>query len=174
MLRVVFMGTPDFAVPTLAAIVAAGHQVAAVYTQPPRPAGRGMDERKSAVHRFAEQPASACTRLAPSRSRPTAGLRRPESRRRRGRCLWPAFAQAGSRCPARRLPEPARVALPRWRGAAPIQRAIMAGDTETAAAVMRMDEGLDTGPICLEERMAIGPDMTAGELHDGSRNGARA
>jgi methionyl-tRNA formyltransferase len=166
-MRVVFMGTPEFAVPTLAGIVAAGHELAAVYTQPPRPAGRGMSERPSAVHRFAAG----------------AGLAVLTPASLRGEAEQQAFAahQAdvgvvvayGLILPKAILASPREgclnlhaSALPRWRGAAPIQRAIMAGDKETAAAVMRMDEGLDTGPICLERRLPIGPDTTAGELHD--------
>jgi methionyl-tRNA formyltransferase len=166
-LRIVFMGTPDFAVPTLAAIVAAGHRVAAVYSQPPRAAGRGMAERKSPVHVFAEKAGL--------------GVRTPKSLKRTeeaedfqrlaadvavvvayGLILPPAILQA-TRHGCLNLHASA---LPRWRGAAPIQRAVMAGDSETAAIVMRMEEGLDTGPICLAERVPIGPDMTAGELHD--------
>ena len=167
MLRVVFMGTPDFAVPTLAAIVAAGHQVAAVYTQPPRPAGRGMEERTSAIHRFAD----------------TAGIPVLTPRTLKGNDEQRAFVALkpdvavvvayGLILPKPVLDAPSSgclnlhaSALPRWRGAAPIQRAIIAGDTGTAAAVMRMDEGLDTGPLCLAEPLSIGPDMTAGELHD--------
>jgi methionyl-tRNA formyltransferase len=167
MLRVVFMGTPDFAVPTLAAIVAAGHQVAAVYTQPPRPAGRGMEERTSAIHRFAD----------------TAGIPVLTPRTLKGNDEQRAFVALkpdvavvvayGLILPKPVLDAPSSgclnlhaSALPRWRGAAPIQRAIIAGDTGTAAAVMRMDEGLDTGPVCLAEPLSIGPDMTAGELHD--------
>ena len=167
MLRIVFMGTPDFAVPTLAAVVAAGHKVAAVYTQPPRPAGRGMAERKSAVHRFAEQAAIAVltplTLKTDDQQQAFAGLKADVA----------VVVAYGLILPKPVLDAPREgclnlhaSALPRWRGAAPIQRAIMAGDTETAATVMRMDEGLDTGPICLEERVGIGPDMTAGDLHD--------
>jgi methionyl-tRNA formyltransferase len=166
-MRIVFMGTPDFAVPTLSGIVAAGHTVVTVYTQPPRPAGRGMAERMSAVHRFAAN--EGLVVLTPS------SLKGGEEQK--------AFAahQAdvgvvvayGLILPKPILAAPREgclnlhaSALPRWRGAAPIQRAIMAGDTETAATVTRMDEGLDTGPACLTQRIAIGPDMTAGELHD--------
>lgn len=167
MLRVVFMGTPDFAVPTLSAIAAAGHRVAAVYTQPPRPAGRGMEERKSAVHRFAEQ---ASIPVLTPRSLRTADQQQVFADLNADVAVVVAYGLI--------LPKPVLDApregclnlhasiLPRWRGAAPIQRAIMAGDSETAAAVMRMDEALDTGPVCLEERMPIGPRMTAGELHD--------
>jgi methionyl-tRNA formyltransferase len=167
MLRVVFMGTPDFAVPTLSEILAAGHDVVAVYSQPPRPAGRGMDVRKSPVHTFAE--ATAIPVLTPK------SLRDAEEQAR-----FAAFEADVAVVVAYGLLLPKPVleaprhgclnlhgsALPRWRGAAPIQRAVMAGDAETAAMVMRMDEGLDTGPVCLAERIRIGPDMTAGELHD--------
>ncbi len=167
MLRIVFMGTPDFAVPTLAGILAAGHRVPAVYTQPARPAGRGMEPRKSPVQQLAERHGLAV--LAP------ASLRSEEAAR--------AFAAHGADVavvvayglilPPAILAAPAHgclnlhaSALPRWRGAAPIQRAIMAGDMETAATVMRMEAGLDTGPICLSERVKIGTDTTAGELND--------
>ena len=166
-MRILFMGTPEFALPTLAGIIAAGHQVAAVYSQPPRPAGRGMAERKSPVHLLADRDGLAV--LTPKSLRGE-----PEQR---------AFAAYGADVAVvvaygLILPKPVLAAprhgclnlhasaLPRWRGAAPIQRAIIAGDRETAATVMRMDEGLDTGPVCREERVPIGPDMTAAELHD--------
>ncbi len=167
MLRVIFMGTPDFAVPTLGEILGQGHEVAAVYTQPPRKAGRGMSERPSPVHDFAN-----------AHGLP---VRTPTSLKTQGE--QEAFAALdadvavvvayGLILPRPILDAPAHGCLnlhasrlPRWRGAAPIQRAIMAGDTETAATVMRMDEGLDTGPVCLAERVPIGPETTAGELHD--------
>jgi methionyl-tRNA formyltransferase len=166
-LRIVFMGTPGFSVPALAEILGAGHEVVAVYSQPPRPAGRGMDERKTPVHAFAE--ASGIPVLTPKSLK--------------GAIEQTAFAAHGADVAVvvaygLILPKPVLdapregclnlhgSALPRWRGAAPIQRAIMAGDTRTAAMVMRMDEGLDTGPVCLAETIEIGPDMTAGELHD--------
>jgi methionyl-tRNA formyltransferase len=166
-MRIVFMGTPDFALPTLVGILAAGHEVAAVYSQPPRPAGRGMAERKSPVQLLAERHGLAV--LTPK------GLK--------GEPDQQAFAAHGADAAVvvaygLILPKPVLAAprhgclnlhasaLPRWRGAAPIQRAIMAGDEETAATVMRMEEGLDTGPVCREARVPIGPDMTAGELHD--------
>lgn len=167
MLRVVFMGTPEIAVPTLMEIASAGHAVVAAYSQPPRPAGRGMDVRKSPVHAHAEgmgipvltprslkgegEQALFCAHEADVAVVVAYGLLLPKpvlDAPRHG-----CFNMHGS-------------ALPRWRGAAPIQRAIMAGDAETAAMVMRMDEGLDTGPICLAEQIAIGPEMTAGDLHD--------
>jgi methionyl-tRNA formyltransferase len=166
MLRIVFMGTPDFAVPTLAA-VAAEHEVVAVYTQPPRPAGRGMEERKSAVHRFAE---GAGITVSTPRSLKTAEDQQAFATLKADVAVVVAY---GLILPKPVLEAPRQgclnlhaSALPRWRGAAPIQRAVMAGDASTAASVMRMDAGLDTGPVCLTEPMSIGPDMTAGELHD--------
>lgn len=166
-LRIVFMGTPDFSVPTLAEIVGAGHDVVAVYSQPPRPAGRGMDERKSPVQVFAE--ASAIPVLTPKSLKGA-----PEQAGFSGHGAEVAVVVAyGLILPQAVLDVPMHgcfnlhgSALPRWRGAAPIQRAIMAGDTSTAAMVMRMDAGLDTGPVCLAETLPIGPDTTAGELHD--------
>jgi methionyl-tRNA formyltransferase len=167
MLRVVFMGTPEFSVPTLAGILAAGHEVVAVYTQPPRPAGRGMAERKSPVHRLAERHGLAV--LAPPSLRTDAEARTFAAHR----ADVGVVVAYGLILPGPLLAAPREgclnlhaSALPRWRGAAPIQRAIMAGDTETAATVMRMEAGLDTGPICRTERVPIGPDATAGELHD--------
>ena len=166
-MRTVFMGTPEFALATLAGIIAAGHDVAAVYTQPPRPAGRGMTDRKSPVHLFAER-----NGLAVLTPRSLKG--EPEQRAFAAHAADVTIVVAyGLILPTPVLAAPRHgclnlhaSALPRWRGAAPIQRAIMAGDTETAATVMRMDEGLDTGPICRAERVPIGPHMTAGELHD--------
>jgi len=167
MLRIVFMGTPDFSVPTLSAIADAGHSLAAVYSQPPRPAGRGMHEQKSPVHRFAEQ--AGFPVLTPR------SLRDPDAQ-----LIFQAHGADAAVVVAYGLILPRLIldasrlgcfnlhasALPRWRGAAPIQRAIMAGDTETAASIMRMDEGLDTGAVCAIDPLAIEPDMTAGELHD--------
>jgi methionyl-tRNA formyltransferase len=167
MLRIIFMGTPDFAVPTLAAILVAGHEVVAVYTQPPRAAGRGMALRKSSVHEFAER--EGFTVLTPER------LKSAEEQERFLACnadaavvvayglILPKPILEGTRYGAFNLHASL---LPRWRGAAPMQRAIMAGDKETGVSVMRMEEGLDTGPVCLERRLPIGLDATAGELHD--------
>ena len=166
-MRVVFMGTPAFALPTLAGILEAGHEVAAVYTQPPRPAGRGMAVSKSPVHRLAER--HGLPVFTPATLRSDAETRcfadhRPEVAVvvAYGLILpLPVLEAPGAGCLNLHAS-----ALPRWRGAAPIQRAIMAGDAETAATVMRMDAGLDTGPICLIERVPIGADTTAGDLHD--------
>lgn len=167
MLRIVFMGTPEFSVPALSEIVGAGHEVAAVYTQPPRPAGRGMSERRSPVHVFAE--AAGVPVLTPQ-SLKTAETQTAFAAHAADVAIVIAY---GLLLPKAILDVPRHgclnlhgSALPRWRGAAPIQRAVMAGDSETAAMVMRMDEGLDTGPVCLAESVAIGPEMTAGELHD--------
>jgi methionyl-tRNA formyltransferase len=166
-LRIVFMGTPDFAVPTLAEILGAGHEVVAAYTQPPRPAGRGMAPTKSPVHLFAEQggidvrtPASL---KGAAEQAEFAALRADAVVVVAYGLLLPAAVLAAPRFGCLNLHASA---LPRWRGAAPIQRAIMAGDTSTAAAIMRMEKGLDTGPVCLAEPVAIEPDMTAGMLHD--------
>jgi methionyl-tRNA formyltransferase len=166
-MRVVFMGTPEFALPTLAGILGAGHTVAAIYTQPPRPAGRGMGERKSPVHLFAE--GGGIPVLTPRSLKSE-----PEQRAFAAHAADVGIVVAyGLILPKPVLGAPRHgclnlhaSALPRWRGAAPIQRAVIAGDTTTAAAVMRMDVGLDTGPVCAAEPVAIGPETTAGELHD--------
>ena len=166
-MRVIFMGTPEIAVPAFLAIRAAGHEVVATYCQPPRLAGRGMELRKSPVHREAE---AAGIPVRTPRSL------KSENEQAAFRALQPDVAVVIAY--GLLLPRPILVAprlgclnmhgsaLPRWRGAAPLQRAIMAGDTETAATIMRMDEGLDTGPVCLTKPIAIGTDMTAGDLHD--------
>lgn len=167
MLRVVFMGTPEFAARVLAAVHGAGHEIVAVYSQPPRPAGRGMAERKAPVQELAE--AKGLAVLTP-RSLRQAEAQQAFAAHRADVAVVVAY---GLILPEQVLSAPRHgclnlhaSALPRWRGAAPIQRAIMAGDTATAAIVMRMDEGLDTGPICLTAPVAIGPNTTAGELHD--------
>ncbi len=166
-LRLAFLGTPDFSVPALAALLDAGHTVARVYSQPPRPAGRGQRERPSPVAEFA---AARDIAVATPKT-----LRAPEAQA--------AFASLGLDAAVVAaygliLPKPILDAprlgcfnihaslLPRWRGAAPIQRAILAGDTESGVTIMRMDEGLDTGAMLLVERVPIGPMTTAGELHD--------
>ncbi len=166
-LRVVFMGTPDFSVPTLSEIVGAGYDVAAVFTQPPRPAGRGMEERKSPVHVFADE--AAIPVFTPKT------LRRVEIQEEFA-SLAPdvaVVAAYGLILPRPILETPPlgclnlhASLLPRWRGAAPIQRAIMSGDKETGVMVMKMEQGLDTGPVALADHLLIGPDATAGEIHD--------
>jgi methionyl-tRNA formyltransferase len=167
-MRVIFMGTPQFAVPALSAIVGHGHEVVAVYTRAPQPAGRrGLALTPSPVHTIAEQ--FAIPVFTPNTLRDE---REAEIFRSHGAdvAVVVAFGLI--------LPKPILAApvhgclnlhaslLPRWRGAAPIQRAIMAGDSETGIMVMRMEEGLDTGPVSLAERVPVGPDTTAGELHD--------
>ncbi|HMQ58348.1 MAG TPA: methionyl-tRNA formyltransferase [Rhizobiaceae bacterium] len=167
-LRLVFMGTPDFAVPTLRALAAAGHRIVACYTQPPRPAGRrGLELTPSPVQKAAEELGVE--------------VRTPKSLRDAAEQV--RFAALGADAAVvvaygLLLPQAVLDAprlgcfnghaslLPRWRGAAPIQRAIMAGDAETGMMVMKMEAGLDTGPVALTARVPIGPDMTAGELHD--------
>jgi methionyl-tRNA formyltransferase len=166
-LRIVFMGTPDFSVPTLAEILGAGHEVAAAYTQPSRPAGRGMAERLSPVARFAAKagiPVKSPTSLKrEAEQREFASLNADAAVVVAYGLLLPRPVLAAPRLGCFNLHASA---LPRWRGAAPIQRVIMAGDAETAVMVMRMEEGLDTGPVCLADPVAIGPEVIAGELHD--------
>lgn len=166
-MRIIFMGTPDFAVPALGAVIAAGHEVVGVYTQPPRAAGRGLAARKSPVQLFAE-----------SKGLPVhtpANLKSAEEQARFKSLNADAgvVVAYGQILPKAILEAPRygcfnihASLLPRWRGAAPIQRALLAGDAETGVAVMRIEEKLDTGAVCLMERTAIGPDETAGELHD--------
>jgi methionyl-tRNA formyltransferase len=166
-LRLVFMGTPDFAVPTLVEIVGGGHEVAAVYTRAPQPAGRGLEPRPSPVAREAE-------RLGVAVFTPKSLKGGDAAAAMRGHGAAAAIVVAYGLI----LPKPILDAfplgcfnlhaslLPRWRGAAPIHRAVMAGDKETGVMVMKMEEGLDTGPIAMAERMPIDPDATAGDLHD--------
>jgi len=165
-LRLAFMGTPDFAVPTLAELFGAGHEIACVYSQPPRPKGRGLAEGKSPVHKFAE---AAGIPVRTPVSLKDAGEQSAFAALELDAAVVVAYGLL--------LPRPILQAprlgcfnlhaslLPRWRGAAPIQRAIMAGDSETGVMAMRMDEGLDTGAVLMAERGAIGR-KTYGELHD--------
>lgn len=163
-MRIVFMGSPDFAVPSLDALVAAGHEIACVYTQPPRPAGRGKNEQKTAVHERADELGLEV--------RSPRTLRDPDEQAR--------FASLGSDIAIVAaygliLPKPVLDApadgcvnvhaslLPRWRGAAPIQRAILAGDEVTGVTIMRMEEGLDTGPMLLTRETKVNH-KTAGDL----------
>ncbi|WP_321343126.1 methionyl-tRNA formyltransferase [Breoghania sp.] len=166
-LKVVFMGTPDFSVPTLLEIIGQGHEVVACYTQPPRPAGRGMDERPSPVQFKAEAfhiPVYTPTTLKSPIERESFLSHEADVA---------VVVAYGLILPRDILEAPEygclnlhASLLPRWRGAAPINRAIMAGDKETGVEVMQMGEGLDTGPVAMAEKLAIGADMTAGELHD--------
>jgi len=166
-MRIAFMGTPDFSVPAFAALLAAGHEIACVYTQPPRPAGRGQKERKSPVQLRAEAQGIEV--------RTPVSLKDPDAQAAFAALdLDAAVVVAyGLILPAPVLDAPKRGCinihaslLPRWRGAAPIHRAVLAGDAETGVTIMQMDEGLDTGPELLREAVAIGPAMTTGELHD--------
>jgi len=166
-LNVVFMGTPDFAVPTLSEIIGQGHDVVAVYTRAPKPAGRGMDEQKTPVHRLADR--FGIPVFTPRTLRDAAAQADFASLNADvavvvayGLILPPPVLEA----PALGCLNLHGSLLPRWRGAAPIQRAIMAGDAETGVMVMKMDEGLDTGPVGMVEKIAITPDMTAQDLHD--------
>jgi len=161
------MGTPAFAVPTLAALIDAGHEIAAVYTQPPRAAGRGLEERLSPVHSFAAARSLPIETPANFKSSGTTDAFAAHE------AQAAIVAAYGLILPREVLDAPRLGAynvhaslLPRWRGAAPIQRAIMAGDSETGVTIMRMEEGLDEGPICHADRVTIAPGTTAGELHD--------
>jgi methionyl-tRNA formyltransferase len=165
-LRLAFMGTPDFAVPTLVELIGQGHAIAAVYTQPPRPKGRGLGSEPSPVAR--------CAALHGVEIRTPRTLRQADAQVQFAALGVDAAVVVayGLILPKPILDAPALGCfnlhgslLPRWRGAAPLQRAIMAGDTETGVMVMRMEEGLDTGPVLLAERTRIGR-KTLGELHD--------
>jgi methionyl-tRNA formyltransferase len=166
-LRLVFMGTPDFAVPTLVELVGRGHDVAAVYTRAPKPGGRGMEMQPTPIEREARR--FGIPVLTPKTLRSTEA----EAQFRVHHADVAVVVAYGLILPKPVLEAPRlgcfnlhASALPRWRGAAPINRAIMAGDSATAATVMKMEEGLDTGPAAMAEPVTIAPDMTAGELHD--------
>ncbi len=174
-MRIIFMGSPDFAVPSLEALVAAGHDVVAAYCQPPRPAGRGKGERKTAVHERAE--ALGLPVFTPKSLRNEAAqaefaghdadlavvaaygliLPRPILEAPRGGCINVHASL-----------------LPRWRGAAPIQRAILAGDEVSGVTIMRMDEGLDTGPMLLKRELDIRGKNAGQVLEELAKLGARA
>ncbi|PWB80220.1 MAG: methionyl-tRNA formyltransferase [Methylocystaceae bacterium] len=166
-MRVVFMGTPDFAVPLLEKIVADGHEVAAVYTRAPSPAGRGMELRLSPVHRLAEKlsiPVFTPKSLKSAEEIAAFAAHRADVG---------VVVAYGLILPQAVLDAPRfgclnlhGSLLPRWRGAAPIQRAILAGDAETGVSIMQMEAGLDTGPVLLAEAVAIATADTAGSLHD--------
>nr|WP_312970622.1 methionyl-tRNA formyltransferase [Brucella intermedia] len=167
-MRVVFMGTPEFSVPILTAIIGHGYEVVAVYTQPPRPAGRrGLELTKSPVHEKAEQfgiPVFTPKSLRSAEEQDVfASLEADVAIVVAYGLLLP---QAILDAPRLGCYNGHASLLPRWRGAAPIQRAIMAGDAETGMMIMKMDAGLDTGLVAMAEKVAITPDMTAGELHD--------
>ncbi|WP_103172181.1 methionyl-tRNA formyltransferase [Paracoccus sp. SY] len=165
-MRVIFMGTPEFSVPALRAI-AARHEVVAVYSQPPRAAGRGQKPRPSAVHRAAEELGIEVRTLLRLRD---AADQADFAALRADVAVVVAYGLI--------LPQPVLDSprlgclnihaslLPRWRGAAPIHRAVMAGDAETGVAIMQMEAGLDTGPVLAEARTVIGAEETTADLHD--------
>lgn len=165
--RIIFMGTPDFSVPALERLVAGRYDVAAVYTQPPRPAGRGKKPRPSPVQ-VAAQALGLEVRCPvnfrdPAEIAAFAALRADVA----------VVVAYGLILPRAVLEAPAHGCLnihasllPRWRGAAPIHRAVMAGDAQTGVCIMQMDEGLDTGPVLYRDAVEIGPGDTAGSLHD--------
>ncbi len=166
-LRLAFMGTPDFAAASLAEIDGAGHEIAAVYTQPPRRRGRGQAETKTPVHLLAEQ--FSLLVFTPEKFRDEDVLEAFEALDLEAACVV-AYGQI---LPQRALDTPRLGCLnlhgsllPRWRGAAPIQRAIMAGDEITGVQIMQMEAGLDTGPVLMSEVVPIGETDTAGTLHD--------
>jgi methionyl-tRNA formyltransferase len=166
-MRLIFMGTPDFAVATLVELAARGHEIAAVYTRPPKPAGRGMDVQRTPVEQEAR-------RLALALHTPRTLKDNEAQEAFRAHDAEAAVVVAYGLILPKSVLEAPRLGcfnihaslLPRWRGAAPINRAIMAGDTESGVTIMKMDEGLDTGAIAMAERTPIGTDMTAGDLHD--------
>jgi methionyl-tRNA formyltransferase len=173
-MRLIFMGTPDFAVPTLVELTSRGHDIVAVYTRAPRPAGRGLELQRTPVECEAR-------RLSlPIHTPKTLKDDHAQQIFRAHNADAAVVVAYGLLLPKLILEAPRlgcfnvhASLLPRWRGAAPINRAILAGDSESGVTIMKMDEGLDTGAIAMAERMAIAPDLTAGELHDAlSRLGA--
>ena len=173
-LRLVFMGTPDFAVPALLEIVGQ-HDIVAVYTRAPRPAGRGMGPQQSPIAREAARlgvPIFTPKTLKDATAAPAVGELNADA------AVVVAYGLILPKAILDLFPRGCfnlhASLLPRWRGAAPIQRAIMTGDNDTGVMVMKMEESLDTGPIAMADRVPIGPDMTAGELHDElAQRGAR-
>ncbi|TCR64271.1 methionyl-tRNA formyltransferase [Bosea sp. BK604] len=166
-LRVIFMGTPDFAVPTLTEIVGQGHEVVSCYTRAPAQAGRGLDLKPSPVHRAAERFGIPVFTPKTLKSEEAAEIIASHE------ADVAVVVAYGMILPQAILDLPElgclnlhASLLPRWRGAAPIQRAVMAGDAESGICVMKMEAGLDTGPVGMVEKVAIDRDMTAGELHD--------
>ncbi|MEC7257210.1 MAG: methionyl-tRNA formyltransferase [Pseudomonadota bacterium] len=166
-MRIVFMGTPDFSVPVLEALVDAGHDIACVYCQPPRPAGRGKKDRPTPVHARAEAlglPVRHPVSLKGAEEQADFAALKADV------AVVVAYGlilpQAVLDAPAQGCLNIHASLLPRWRGAAPIHRAIMAGDAETGVCIMQMEAGLDTGPVLLRDSVAIGDDTTTGQLHD--------
>ena len=173
-MRLIFMGTPDFAVPTLIELAARGHEIAAVYTRAAKPAGRGMDTQITPVEREARR--LALPVLTPQTLKDAVAQQTFHAH-----SADVAVVIAYGLILPKAVLEAPRLGcfnvhaslLPRWRGAAPINRAIMAGDAESGITIMKMDEGLDTGAMAMAEHVTVGADMTAGELHDAlSRLGA--
>ena len=165
-MRIVFMGTPAFAVPTLLALHEAGHEIAAAYTQPPRPAGRGKQDRKSAVHLAAEKLGIPVCHPKSLRDLDTqADFLAHEAELGVVVAYGLILPRAILDAPTHGCLNVHASLLPHWRGAAPIQRAILAGDSVTGVTIMRMEEGLDTGPMLATARVPI-EDKTAGELTD--------
>ena len=166
-MRVVFMGTPDYAVPALAEVVSAGHEVACVYSQPPRRSGRGQRERPSPVHAYADElglPVRTPATLKDEAARATfAALDADVGIVVAYGLILP---QAVLDAPTHGCLNLHGSLLPRWRGAAPIQRAIMAGDAQTGVQLMQMEAGLDTGPVLMSETVPIGPETTYGSLSE--------
>jgi methionyl-tRNA formyltransferase len=166
-MKLVFAGTPEFAAVSLEALLAARHEVTLVLTQPDRPAGRGLKPQPSAVKQVALKrglPVFQPATLKDTQARAAIAAERPDAM---------VVAAYGLLLPAAMLELPARGCinvhaslLPRWRGAAPIQRALLAGDAETGITIMQMDQGLDTGAILSQEPLVIAPDDTTGILHD--------
>jgi len=173
-LRLAFMGTPDFALPILRALIAAGHEVAAIYCQPPRPRGRGHRPLPSPVQAAAEKaglPLRMPERLDADEAAAFAALKLDAAVVAAYGLILPKPVLAAPRLGCLNVHASL---LPRWRGAAPIERAIMAGDSETGVTIMQMDEGLDTGPILMAEAVPIGPETTAAALcHQLEELGAR-
>ncbi len=166
-MRIIFMGSPDFSVPVLEALVSEGHDMAAVYCQPPRPAGRGKKDRPTPVHAKAEELGLPV--------RHPSSLKTPEAQAEFAalNADIAVVVAYGLILPQAVLDAPKRGCLnihasllPRWRGAAPIHRAILSGDAETGVCIMQMEAGLDTGPVLLERRTAIGVEETTQHLHD--------
>ena len=166
-MRLIFMGTPDFAVPTLLELVARGHEIVGVYTRVPMPADRGLEIKPTPVEREARR--LGLPVLTPR----TLKTAEAEAAFRAHSADAAVVVAYGLILPKAILEAPRlgcfnvhASLLPRWRGAAPINRAIMAGDAQSGVTIMQMDEGLDTGAMAMAERVSIGPDMTAGDLHD--------
>jgi len=166
-MKLVFMGTPDFSVPALQRLVADGHDIAAVYTQPPRPAGRGKKDRPSPVHSFA---AASGLEVRHPLSLKSQEVQEEFDLLKADVAVVVAYGlllpQAVLDMPRYGCLNIHASLLPRWRGAAPIHRSIMAGDKETGVSIMQMEAGLDTGPVLLDQALEIFPSETTGLLHD--------